>query len=215
MLATCRLMVSVFRKHISPLWRSLCKEYLDSFIIAGICAIFLITFVVRSFYIPSESMVPTLLVNDYILVNRFAYNFAKPSRGEIIVFHPPHVKDPDETDFIKRVVAVENDIIEIAGGTLYLNGMPQFEPFIKERIASDFPPFRVPPGHVFVMGDNRNNSDDSRFWGPLPLENVVGKAFVIFWPFQRCRQIGPPPPVIDVTYYPSRKDNSAAPQTQP
>ena len=161
------------------------REYLDSFLVAGMAAIVLITFVVRSFYIPSESMVPTLLVNDYILVNRFVYNFASPSRGEIIVFHPPHLPDQEGTDFIKRVVAVENDVIEIANGVLYLNGLPQKEPYIKEAMLADFPPYRIPPGHVFVMGDNRNNSDDSRYWGPLPLKNVVGKAVLIFWPLQR------------------------------
>ncbi|MGM9991733.1 MAG: signal peptidase I [Candidatus Bruticola sp.] len=184
-LVLLRIGVFVFRKRLSVVWKNILKEYLDSFIVAGIVAIVLITYIVRSFYIPSESMVPTLKVNDYILVNRFIYQMAKPSRGEIIVFHPPHVENPEETDFIKRVVAVENDVVEVAGGVLYLNGLPQDEPFIKERIEADFPAYRVPKDHVFVMGDNRNNSDDSRYWGPLPLKNVVGKAFIIFWPISR------------------------------
>ncbi len=167
--------------------RKACQEYLDSFIIAGVVAILLITFIVRSFYIPSESMVPTLLVNDYILVNKFVYHFTTPSRGEIVVFHPPHVESPNDTDFIKRVVAVENDVIEIHDGILYLNGIVISEPFIKEQPVNDFGPYRIPSGHIFMMGDNRNNSDDSRFWGPLPLKNVVGKAEVIFWPLSRTR----------------------------
>ncbi len=167
--------------------RKACQEYLDSFIIAGVVAILLITFIVRSFYIPSESMVPTLLVNDYILVNKFVYHFTTPSRGEIIVFHPPHVESPSDTDFIKRVIAVENDVVEINNGILYLNGIAIPEPFINERPVNDFGPFRIPRGHIFMMGDNRNNSDDSRFWGPLPLKNVVGKAEVIFWPPSRIR----------------------------
>ncbi len=185
LLVTIRIVITIFSKKISAAWKSVIKEYIDSFIVAGILAILIITYVARSFYIPSESMLPTLKVNDYILVNRFVYKMALPSRGEIIVFHPPHVKDPANTDFIKRVVALENDVVEVADGVLYLNGIPQNEPFIKEPIDADFPAYRVPKGHVFVMGDNRNNSDDSRYWGPLPLENIVGKAFVIFWPVSR------------------------------
>ncbi len=184
-LVAVRIVLTIFRKHLSATLRGILKEYLDSFIVAGIAAILIITYVARSFYIPSESMVPTLKVNDYILVNRFIYKMASPSRGEIIVFHPPHVKNPAETDFIKRVVAVEGDVIQVSDGVLYLNGLPQDEPFIKEPIEADFPAYRVPKGHVFVMGDNRNNSDDSRYWGPLPIQNIVGKAFVIFWPFSR------------------------------
>ena len=185
LLVTIRIVITIFSKKISAAWKSVIKEYIDSFIVAGILAILIITYVARSFYIPSESMLPTLKVNDYILVNRFVYKMALPSRGEIIVFHPPHVKDPANTDFIKRVVALENDVVEVADGVLYLNGIPQNEPFIKEPIDADFPAYKVPKGHVFVMGDNRNNSDDSRYWGPLPLENIVGKAFVIFWPVSR------------------------------
>lgn len=168
--------------------RKSCNEYLDSFVIAGVVAIVLITYVVRSFYIPSESMVPTLLVNDYILVNKFVYRMSEPMRGDIIVFHPPDPRNPQvprDTDFIKRVVAVEYDEVVIKDGTLFLNGLPMDEPFINSKPFEDFGPYRVPPGHLFMMGDNRNNSEDSRVWGPLPLEFVVGKAFVIFWPFSR------------------------------
>lgn len=162
------------------------REYIDSFVIAGTVAMLIITFVVRSFYIPSESMVPTLLVNDYILVNKFVYHFSSPSRGEIVVFHPPHVSNPSEVDFIKRCVAVENDVVEVNKGVLYVNGEPMQEPFIKEPPVNDFPPYRIPAGCIFMMGDNRNNSDDSRYWGPLPLKNVVGKAEAIFWPLSRA-----------------------------
>ncbi|MDO5297511.1 MAG: signal peptidase I [bacterium] len=175
-------------------WRNIGQEYLDSFIMAGLVAILIITFVVRSFYIPSESMVPTLLVNDYILVNKFVYHFSTPSRGEIVVFHPPHVDNPEAVDFIKRCIAVENDVVEINNGVLYLNGLAMREPFIKEPPVNNFGPYRVPPGHVFMLGDNRNNSDDSRFWGPLPLKNVVGKAEFIFWPFRRSGSLYPSEP---------------------
>lgn len=185
-LAIIRLLVCIAPKIVPASWRKTVREYLDSFIVAGMVAIVLITFLVRSFYIPSESMVPTLLVNDYILVNKFAYKFAEPMRGDIIVFHPPHIKNPRSTDFIKRCVAVENDVIVIRDGQFYLNGIAVEEPFINQPPIEDFGPYRVPPGHIFMMGDNRNNSDDSRNWGPLPLQNVVGKAFVIFWPMKRA-----------------------------
>jgi len=170
-------------------WRRALNEYLDSFIVAGGAALLLITFLVRSFFIPSESMLPTLKVHDYILVNKLVYHFAHPMRGEIVVFHPPHLDDPEKKDFIKRVVAIEGDEIAIRDGQLYLNQLPVEEPFIAEPPLSDFGPLRVPSGHIFMMGDNRNNSDDSRSWGPLPLKNVVGKAFVIFWPPNRIQPI--------------------------
>lgn len=188
-LAIFRLILCFTRRYKSyPTLQKHLREYSDSLITAGIASIVIITFIVRTYYIPSESMVPTLLVNDYILANKFVYHFASPSRGDIIIFHPPHIDDPS-VNFIKRCVAVENDLVEINNGVLYINGIAIDEPYIKEKIERDFGPYRVPKGHIFTMGDNRNNSDDSRFWGPLPLENVMGKAEVIFFPFRRMSTI--------------------------
>ncbi|HXE73873.1 MAG TPA: signal peptidase I [Candidatus Nitrosotenuis sp.] len=182
-----RLLVHLFPAVAGRLRRTL-NEYLDSFIVAGSAALLLITFVVRSFYIPSESMVPTLLVHDYILVNKFICRFCQPDRGDILVFKPPPgVADSDDKDFIKRVVGIEDDVLEIKDGVLYRNGEKVDEPYVHEQMFGDMPAYRVPRGHVFMMGDNRNNSDDSRRWGPLPLDRVVGKAFIIFWPPQRIR----------------------------
>ena len=173
----------------APLRRSV-NEYLDSFIVAGGAALLLITFVVRSFFIPSASMLPTLKVHDYILVNKFIYEFCHPMRGDILVFYPPHLpEDSDKKDFIKRVIAIEGDEITVRDGVVLLNGAALEEPYIAAPPVNDFGPHRVPPGHIFMMGDNRNNSDDSRSWGDLPLENVVGKAFLVFWPPQRIRLI--------------------------
>jgi signal peptidase I len=187
-LVALRLAMHLFpRIPSSPVLRRTMNEYLDSFIVAGGAALLLITFLIRSFFIPSESMLPTLQVHDYILVDKLIYHFAHPMRGDVLVFHPPHLDDPEKKDFIKRVVAIEGDEIAVQDGQVFLNGTLLDEPYIAEPPISDFGPLRVPKGYIFMMGDNRNNSDDSRGWGPLPLENVVGKAFLIFWPLQRIQ----------------------------
>lgn len=165
-------------------------EYVDSILIAGVTALFLIWFVVRSFYIPTGSMEPTLQVNDMLLVDELVYHFYRPARGDIVVFHPPPRAHSGDKDFIKRVVAVEGETVQIKNGKAYINGQPIDEPYTNSNDSDAWQPFSpitVPPGQVFCMGDNRNNSDDSRFWGTLPVENIVGKAFVIFWPSDRIR----------------------------
>ncbi|MDQ7825010.1 MAG: signal peptidase I [Candidatus Eremiobacteraeota bacterium] len=167
--------------------RKVLYEYLDSIIIAGVTALVLIHFVVRTFYIPSTSMVPTLVKHDYIMVNEFIYRFKTPERREIVVFHPPESANAGGKDFIKRVIAVENDEIEVKEGKVFINNVVQDEPFINEAPEYLMEKRKVPEGSLFVMGDNRNNSDDSHRWGFLPRKNVVGKAFLIFWPPQRIR----------------------------
>lgn len=168
-------------------------------------------FVVEAFYIPSESMVPTLEVGDRVLVNKFIYRFTEPERGDIVVFQsvegggaPPPMNpiarvlglfggDSDarprapREDLIKRVVGVPGDTIAVRRGTLYVNGEPQREPYVNKRFPdqSSSPPTKVPGGHVFAMGDNRANSRDSRFFGPVPMRNVEGEAFLRFWPLDR------------------------------
>lgn len=167
-------------------------EMLDTLVIAGITALVLIGFVVRPFFIPSESMVPTLKVNDMVLVNELAYRVWSPARGDVIVFRPPSEARMGDKDLIKRIVAGEGDTLEIRDTRLLINGEPQQEPFINHDGPfgmSDFGPVRIPPGHVFCMGDNRGNSDDSRFWGTLPRQNIIGKAFCIFWPPTRLGRV--------------------------
>jgi signal peptidase I len=141
-------------------------------------------FVVEAFYIPSGSMIPTLEVGDRVLTNKFIYRFEDPKRGDIVVFRS--VEGGDE-DLIKRVVAVPGDEVSVRDGTLLVNGEAQEEPYVN-RDAPDtntYGPMRVPEGHVFCMGDNRANSRDSRFFGPVPYENIEGEAFVTFWPPSR------------------------------
>lgn len=181
--------------HLAPNWaiwggpafQAKAKETIDAIVWAGVVALLLIHFVVRSFYIPSESMVPTLQINDYILVDELLYKASRPSRNEIVVFHPPEESyDGDKTDLIKRVVAVEGDTVEVKDGHLWLNDLELEENFIAAPMEEDFPKTVVKPGHIFVMGDNRNNSRDSRFIGQVPLDNVVGRAELIFWPPRRA-----------------------------
>lgn len=147
---------------------------------AFILALLIQQFVVKPFYIPSESMEPTLERGDRVLVSRFVYWFREPQRGDVIVFHPPIA--PEE-DYIKRVVAVGGDHVEVKDGDLYVNGEAQVEPFLKEDlIEGAFPDEVVPEGFVFAMGDNRNRSGDSRVFGPVKLDSILGDGFLVYWP---------------------------------
>ncbi len=172
---------------------------LEAVVIAIVLALFIRTFIVQSFYIPSGSMKPTLLPGDYILVNKFIYGVRipyegkklffnrVPKRGDVIVFIYP--KNTSE-DFIKRVIGLPGEIVQVTNGKIFINNKPLPDPwgyFSKNEppgfieAVENFGPFVVPKDSLFVMGDNRNNSEDSRFWGALPLKNVLGKAFVIYF----------------------------------
>jgi signal peptidase I len=163
--------------------------------IALVLAVFIRTFAVQAYKIPSGSMIPTLLVGDYILVNRLAYGLRIPyykyifrwgeiKRGDVIVFVFP--EDPSK-DFIKRVIALPGETIEIKRKKIYIDGREiedKWGFFSDNYFGSprdDFGPFQVPPEHVFVMGDNRDESNDSRFWGPVNIQNIKGKAFIIYF----------------------------------
>src|SRR5919199_31216 len=143
-------------------------------------------FVLEAFYIPSESMVPTLEIGDRVFVNKFIYRFHEPERSDIVVFRSA---EGGEEDLIKRVVGVPGDQVEVRDGVLFVNGQRQEEPYVNPEFPDDssYGPATVPQGKVFVMGDNRSNSRDSRFFGPVPLDNVEGEAFVIFWPPSHIR----------------------------
>ncbi|MCL1593040.1 MAG: signal peptidase I [Actinomycetia bacterium] len=177
--------------------------------IALIVAVVIKTFLFQAFYIPSSSMENTLQINDRVLVNKVTYEIGDISRKDVIVFDDPRggFEQPDEdaidsavrnllesiglatpqSEFIKRVIGVPGDVVEASSGDLIVNGEAQDEPYRKnpERPIPDFAPVVVPEGHLFVMGDNRGASQDSRFFGPIPIDTVVGKAFVIIWPPSR------------------------------
>lgn len=176
------LIVARIGVHYLKKWETFSKEYLDSIIIAGLTALFLISYIVMTSYIPSGSMKPVLLPNDYIIVNEIGYRFYEPERGDIVVFSPPHKKN--SPNYIKRVVGLENETIEIKDGNVYINGEILKEDYLPEdqHPYYQYGPEKIPENHFFVMGDNRNNSEDSHVWGFLPRENVVGKAELIFWP---------------------------------
>ncbi len=179
--------------------KSVVREYGQALLVALLLALFIRSFIVQAFKIPSGSMLPTLQIGDHILVNKFIYGVrlpilgseilvvGEPHRGDVIVFVYP--EDPQK-DFIKRVVGVGGDVIEVRSKRLTVNGQSVFDSHAhfaeghsgREVSPRDnFGPYTVPAGHVFVMGDNRDRSYDSRFWGPVSLDKVKGKAFLIYW----------------------------------
>ncbi len=179
--------------------KKLVKDYLEPIVIAVLIALFVRAFIVQAFKIPSSSMEPTLLVGDYILVNKFIYGlriplldakvfqFKKPQRGDMIVFIFP--KDPSK-DFIKRVIGTEGEKVEIIHNKIYINDRMIDDPWGHFKGSGweayfssmqNFGPVVVPKDSLFVMGDNRYNSEDSRFWGFLNVNAVLGKAFVIYF----------------------------------
>ena len=180
--------------------KGMVREYIEAFAVAILLALLIRTFVVQAFKIPSGSMEDTLLVGDHILVNKFMYgeripytdlrffDYKRPQRGDVVVFIYP---EDESKDFIKRVVAVEGDTIEVKEKKVYVNDTLQNEPFAVHKDNAVIPahvtkrdyfgPQRVPKDMLFVMGDNRDRSADSRFWGFVPLSKVKGKAFLIYW----------------------------------
>ena len=130
--------------------------------------------------VESISMQPTLYAGDFVIVNKLAYKLGTPSRGDIIIFHAP--PDPTGEPYIKRVIGLPGDTVEVNAGKVYINGVPLREPYIKA--APDYQKtYHVSAGMLFVLGDNRNNSSDSHSWGPVPIQNVIGKAEVVYLPF--------------------------------
>ena len=180
--------------------KSIFREYFEAICIAILLALFIRTFVVQAFKIPSGSMLPTLLIGDHLLVNKFIYgirmpfsgkvliSYKKPERGDVVVFRYP--KDRS-IDYIKRVVGTPGDTIEIRAKKVLVNGEAVADPHahisspaILSAASSprdNFGPVLVPEGRIFVMGDNRDNSYDSRFWGFVDQQDILGKAFILYW----------------------------------
>lgn len=142
-------------------------------------------FVAEARFIPSESMEPTLHIGDKLYVEKITYKVSDIKRGDIVVFEAPEASNHDE-DMIKRVIGLPGETFEIKSGIVYVNGEALDEPYEAEKPRNDFEKITVPENHLFVLGDNRNNSLDSRYWGALPIENVIGKAFVRYYPLSQA-----------------------------
>jgi signal peptidase I len=193
--------------------KSVAREYFESIVIAVILALFIRTFVVQAFKIPTGSMEENLLIGDHLLVNKFILGPAPTAieravlpvgtikRRDVIVFKYP--EEPDR-DFIKRVIGLPGETIELREKKVYVNGKPLDEPYVhflqppsmeselhevtSFDVRERYGPVTVPANHYFVMGDNRDNSQDSRYWGFLPRENIKGKALLIYWSYEAGRE---------------------------
>lgn len=156
-------------------------EYLQTVVIAVVLALVVHTYIAEARWIPSESMLPTLKVGDRLMTEKFDFKLTGINRGDIVTFNPPPAVHENEV-LIKRVIGLPGETVAVKNGTVYINGEPVIEPYIKEKPKSDFKEYTVPADCLFVMGDNRNNSYDSRFWGPLPVKNVIGRALFKYYP---------------------------------
>ena len=164
------------------------KDWVGSIVIAVVLAMIIRTFVVELYLVDGPSMRPTLQHAQRLVVNKFIYHFRAPEKGEVLIFRYP--KDPSR-DFIKRVIAVPGDTIEIKDGNVFVNGELQNEDYILSKCRGDYPKSTIPEGHIFVMGDNRNNSEDSRFpdVGFVPFDLIKGKAMLVFWPLDAWKTL--------------------------
>ena len=185
------------------------KEFIESLLIAGVLAFFIITFVVQSFVVSGSSMEPTLHNGERLFVNKFIYYFQSPQRGDVVVLNP----QGDSRDYIKRVIGLPGDKVQIINGSLYINGNLIQEEYIKEsyiktyryeyyvpksdsyKIHNTAGPYQVPKEHVLVLGDNRNHSSDSRrieIVGYVSYDQIKGKAFWVYWPLTKMRVLNNP-----------------------
>ena len=164
------------------------KDWVISIVAAVVMALLIRTFVVELYIVDGPSMRPTLQHEERLVVNKFIYRIREPEKGEILIFKYP--RDPSR-DFIKRVIATAGDTIEIKEGRVYVNDQMLNEDYILEKTRTEYPKVTVPEGTIFVMGDNRNNSDDSRFAdvGFVPLDLIKGKAVVVFWPLDKIQSL--------------------------
>jgi len=171
------------------------KEWIQSIVIALVLALVVRTFLMQAYKIPSGSMKPTLIPGDRILVNKVVYRFREPERGDIIVFRS--TIEPKK-DFIKRMVAKSGEILEIENGNIKINSEVVNDPQIFKNVyyyrkgdfISNKNEIQIPEDSYFMLGDNSLHSQDSRFWGVVPDKNIIGKAFLIYWPVTRIRWIG-------------------------
>ena len=161
-------------------------EWIGLVVLALIIALLIKTFLFQAFFIPSESMVPTLKVHDRVLVNKLSYKLHAVHRDDIVVFKAPPDSDPGIDDLVKRVIGLPGETVSAHGGHVYINGVELKEPYLpKGTTTTDFAPVKIPANSYWVMGDNRGNSKDSRVFGTITKSKIVGRVFVRIWPFTR------------------------------
>jgi signal peptidase I len=162
--------------------------------ISAILALGIRTFIAEVRYIPSGSMLPTLQINDRLIIDKISYDFTNPQRGDLVVFNPTQtLKQQNFHDaFIKRVIGLPGDKVEVKNGKVYVNNLPLKENYLKAKPNYQLDSVTVPPNSYLVLGDNRNNSYDSHYWGFVPRKNIIGRAIFRFWPFNRFGEIEPP-----------------------
>ena len=178
-------------------------EFGKTLLLSVVLAFGIRTFVAEARYIPSNSMVPTLQKDDRLIVDKVSYHFKDPQRGDIIVFMPPEEasivcrgSNPPSSNkdaYIKRIIALPGEKIEVREGKVLINDQPLKESYLEEVPAYQYGPRVVPDGSYLVLGDNRNNSCDSHYWGFVTRQNIIGRAVVRFWPLGRLGEITPSP----------------------
>lgn len=171
-------------------WRKLLSENVRLVAVALAIALSVRFFIAEPRYIPSPSMVPTLEVGDRLLVEKISYRMRSPQPGEIVVFEPPPQLQSygysAKQAFIKRVIGLPGQSVKVTNGRVFVNGAPLDEPYILEAPNYEMPQVKVPADSLFMMGDNRNDSNDSHVWGFLPKENAIGRAVFRFWPLEKA-----------------------------
>lgn len=175
-------------------------EGLKTIGLAAVLAFGIRTFVAEARYIPTGSMLPTLQINDRLIVDKLSYRFQSPQRGDIVVFMPPDPASlctgqppPLKDAYIKRVIGLPGDQVEVRDGKVYINAKSLQESYLQELPHYPYGPVTVPTNSYLVLGDNRNASCDSHYWGFVPRENIIGRAIVRFWPLGRMGSIDPAP----------------------
>lgn len=162
-------------------------EGLKTVALSAVLAFGIRTFVAEARYIPSGSMLPTLQINDRLIIDKVSYHFTQPERGDIVVFQPTEeLRQQNFKDaFIKRIIGLPGDTVEVKDDTVFVNGEALSENYLQDYPDYEWGPQTVPEDQYLVLGDNRNNSYDSHYWGFVPRENIIGRAVVRFWPLKR------------------------------
>jgi signal peptidase I len=184
--------------------KSIVREVVETVGLSVLLAFGIRTFVAEARYIPSGSMLPTLEINDRLVIDKVSYDFSDPHRGDIVVFHPPESLHQKEA-FIKRVIGLPGETVEVKQGQVLIDGQPIEESYIEAPPDYHWGPETVPGDSYLLLGDNRNNSFDGHYWGFVSKDRIIGRAAIRFWPLDR----------IGLLNHPSYLDSAATAETEP